>query len=85
MEDTRVGQRTNYDKLILEIWTNGTVKPDMALVEASKILRKHQSVYYLPRAGPEMPPEGGLKDAGYDRLRTDRPELEENSTRAWPS
>lgn len=40
-EDTRVGQRTNYDKLILEIWTNGTVAPDMALVEAAKILRKH--------------------------------------------
>ena len=40
-EDTRVGQRTNYDKLILEIWTNGTVSPDMAMVEAAKILRKH--------------------------------------------
>jgi len=40
-EDTRVGQRTNYDRLILEIWTDGTVTPDMALVEAAKILRKH--------------------------------------------
>ena len=40
-EDTRVGQVTNYDRLILEIWTNGSVSPDMALVEASKILRKH--------------------------------------------
>jgi DNA-directed RNA polymerase subunit alpha len=40
-EDTRVGQKTNYDKLILEIWTNGTVTPEMALVEAAKILRKH--------------------------------------------
>jgi DNA-directed RNA polymerase subunit alpha len=40
-EDTRVGQRTNYDRLILEIWTNGTITPDMALVEAAKILRKH--------------------------------------------
>jgi len=40
-EDTRVGQRTNYDRLILEIWTNGTVLPEMALVEAAKILRKH--------------------------------------------
>ncbi len=39
-EDTRVGQRTNYDKLILEIWTNGTVSPEMAVVEAGKILRK---------------------------------------------
>ena len=40
-ENTRVGQRTNYDKLILEIWTNGTIAPEMALVEAAKILRKH--------------------------------------------
>lgn len=39
-EDTRVGQRTNYDKLIFEIWTDGTVTPEMALVEAAKILRK---------------------------------------------
>lgn len=40
-EDTRVGQRTNYDKLNLEIWTDGTVLPEMALVEAAKILRKY--------------------------------------------
>ncbi len=40
-EETRVGQKTNYDELILEIWTNGTITPEMALVEAAKILRKH--------------------------------------------
>jgi len=40
-EDTRVGQRVNYDRLILEIWTKGTVRPEDALVEAAKILRKH--------------------------------------------
>ncbi len=40
-EDTRVGQRTNYDRLLLEVWTNGTVTPEDAVVEASKILRKH--------------------------------------------
>ena len=41
IEDTRVGQRTNYDKLILEIWTDGTATPQMAMVEAAKILRKY--------------------------------------------
>ncbi len=41
VEDTRVGQRTNYDKLLMDIWTNGTISPEMALVEAAKILRKH--------------------------------------------
>ncbi len=41
IEETRVGQKTNYDKLTLEIWTNGTVNPEMALVESAKIMRKH--------------------------------------------
>lgn len=40
-EDTRVGQKTNYDRLILEVWTKGTVRPEDAVVEAAKILRKH--------------------------------------------
>jgi DNA-directed RNA polymerase subunit alpha len=40
-EDARVGQKTDYDRLSLEIWTNGTISPEMALVEAAKILRKH--------------------------------------------
>ena len=41
VEETRVGQKTNYDRLTLEISTNGSIFPEMALVEASKILRKH--------------------------------------------
>ena len=41
VEETRVGQKTNYDKLTMEIWTNGSVTPEMALVESAKILRKH--------------------------------------------
>jgi DNA-directed RNA polymerase subunit alpha len=58
VEDTRVGQKVNYDKLSLSIWTDGTVGPEMALVEAAKILRKHLNpfVQYF-EAGPEMPIE----------------------------
>ena len=41
VEDTRVGRRTDYDRLILQIWTDGSVTPQMALVESAKILRKH--------------------------------------------
>ncbi|MFP6649908.1 MAG: DNA-directed RNA polymerase subunit alpha, partial [Pirellulaceae bacterium] len=41
IDETRVGQKTNYDKLTLEIWTNGSTHPEMALVEAAKIFRKH--------------------------------------------
>ena len=58
-EDTRVGQKTNYDRLILEIWTNGTLMPEMALVEAGKILRKHLNpfVQYFDLGG-ELPVSG---------------------------
>jgi DNA-directed RNA polymerase subunit alpha len=41
IEETRVGQKTNYDKLTMEIWTNGSIGPEMALVESAKVLRKH--------------------------------------------
>jgi DNA-directed RNA polymerase subunit alpha len=45
VEETRVGQKTNYDKLIMHVWTNGSVSPELALVEAAKILRKHLNPY----------------------------------------
>src|SRR5436309_3076499 len=64
IEDTRVGQRTNYDKLLLEIWTNGTVTPQMALVEGAKILRKHLNPFIqYAEPGPEMPVESPLEAA----------------------
>ncbi|MDR3077645.1 MAG: DNA-directed RNA polymerase subunit alpha [Planctomycetota bacterium] len=39
--ETRVSKVTDYDRLILEIWTDGTIRPEQALIEASTILRKH--------------------------------------------
>jgi DNA-directed RNA polymerase subunit alpha len=55
IEDTRVGQRTNYDKLLMEIWTNGTVTPQMALVEGAKIMRKHLNPFIqYAEPGPEI-------------------------------
>src|SRR3954452_11999081 len=65
VENTRVGQRTNYDKLRLRIWTTGVIGPEMALVEAAKILRKHLNPfvqYYEP--GPGLP-----TDASQDTYR----------------
>ena len=44
--NTRVGQRTDYDKLELEIWTDGRVTPEDALVQASSILKKHFEPFY---------------------------------------
>lgn len=63
VEETRVGQKTNYDRLALEIWTDGSLHPEMALVEAGKILRKHinpfvqytelgKQVHAIARGGP---------------------------------
>jgi DNA-directed RNA polymerase subunit alpha len=65
VEDTRVGRKTNYDRLIMQIYTNGVVGPEMALVEASKILRKHLNPFVeyfelgrqLPAEEPEPIPE----------------------------
>jgi DNA-directed RNA polymerase subunit alpha len=55
IEETRVGQKTNYDKLTLEIWTNGSVAPEMALVEAAKILRKHLNPFVqYTELGPQV-------------------------------
>src|SRR5262245_48731038 len=67
VENTRVGQRTNYDKLVLRIWTTGTLGPEMALVEAAKIMRKHLNPfvqYYEP--GPGLPADGSGGDGHRD-------------------
>lgn len=67
VEDTRVGQRTNFDKLTLEIWTNGTVTPDLALVEAGKILRKHLNPFVqFFELGSERVSEEAAAAAGVD-------------------
>ncbi len=75
IEDTRVGQRTNYDKLNLEVWTNGTVTPEMAVVESAKILRKHLNPFISyrepgPGAAARRGPAGHARS---DRLRAGRP------------
>jgi len=41
VENTRIGQKTNYDRLLIDVWTDGTTSPELVLVEAAKILRKH--------------------------------------------
>lgn len=44
-ENTRVGQRTDYDKMILDVWTDGRVTPDEALTMSASILRHHLDVF----------------------------------------
>jgi DNA-directed RNA polymerase subunit alpha len=67
IEETRVGQKTNYDKLTIEIWTNGSVAPEMALVEAAKVLRKHLNpfVQYTELGSQVRSPARGIS-AGID-------------------
>ncbi len=75
VDNTRVGQRTNYDKLVMKIWTTGTLGPEMALVEAAKILRKHLNPfvqYYEPGPGLPVDPSSG---GGYHDSHGD-PELD---------
>ena len=47
IEQTRVGKLTNYDRLVLELWTDGTISPEMALIESAKIYRKHLNPFVL--------------------------------------
>ena len=65
-EETRVGQRTNYDRLVLEIWTNGTLTPEMAMVEAAKILRKHLNPFVQYFEAGEQIVEAGPAEAEAD-------------------
>jgi DNA-directed RNA polymerase subunit alpha len=65
IEDTRVGQRTNYDKLVMEIWTNGTITPQLAVVEGAKILRKHLNPFIqYAEPGPEIAVEDRMEAVG---------------------
>ncbi len=71
IEETRVGQKTNYDKLTMEIWTNGSIHPEMALVESAKILRKHLSPFVQyselgARVHAGVRSSGGSADAGLE-------------------
>ncbi len=45
IEKTRVGQETDWDKLLLEVWTDGTLAPDQAISEAAKILTNHLALF----------------------------------------
>lgn len=47
VSDTRVGQMTDYDKLILEVWTDGRITPSEALKEASAVLKHHLAIFDL--------------------------------------
>jgi len=80
VENTRVGQRTDYNKIILEIWTNGAIGPKDALLYASNILQRHLDIFVnfgqLPEDIEEEPEMTREEVALYEKLRLPISELE---------
>ena len=80
VENTRVGQRTDYDKVILEIWTNGAISPKDALLYASNILQRHLDIFVnfgqLPEDIEEEPEMTKEEVTLYEKLRLPISELE---------
>ena len=52
-ENTRVGQMTDYDKLVMEIWTDGRIKPEDALAHSAKLLKDHLQIFINFEEEPE--------------------------------
>lgn len=79
VENTRVGQITDYDKLIMEIWTNGAIEPKEALLYASNILQRHLDIFVgfgkLPEE-EEAPMETEEQRQLRDKLKVPISELE---------
>lgn len=80
VENTRVGQRTDYDKLIIEAWTNGGIEPKEAMLYAANILQRHLDVFMnlgeLPEEYEEEQSISPQEEALYEKLRLPISELE---------
>jgi DNA-directed RNA polymerase subunit alpha len=84
--NTRVGKMTNYDKLVLEVWTDGTVTPEMALSEAAKIYRKHLNPFVasFDEGRPVAAAAGGPADAEASDAAVERERREVAARLAMP-
>jgi len=80
VENTRVGQRTDYDRLIMEIWTNGAINPKEAMLFGANILQRHLDVFVsygqLPEEEEEEEEISAEEQALYEKLRLPISELE---------
>lgn len=78
VENTRVGKRTDYDRLILEIYTNGSIEPKEALIYAARVLHKHLEFFFTLGELPEEEVEELTPEevALYEKLRIPISELE---------
>jgi DNA-directed RNA polymerase subunit alpha len=57
VEGARLGQMTDYDKLTLEVWTNGAISPQDAIGQAAKLMKDHQTIFINFEEVPEMAEE----------------------------
>jgi DNA-directed RNA polymerase subunit alpha len=64
VQRARVGQRTNYDKLILEVWTDGSIRPEESVSQAAQILQRH------------LVPISGLSESHFDSIQPSHQDLE---------
>lgn len=64
VSNARVGQQTDYDRLVLEVWTDGSILPADAVAYASKILKDQLTVFINFDEGVEMPEEAGVLEEG---------------------
>jgi DNA-directed RNA polymerase subunit alpha len=64
VEAARLGQMTDYDKLMIEVWTNGAVAPQDAIGQAAKLLKDHMSIFINFEELPETPEEPAERVAG---------------------
>lgn len=79
VEETRVGQVTDYDRLLLEIWTNGLMSPKDALLYASNILQRHLDLFVNYGSLPEEPEDEEqtvVNEELQEKLKTPISELE---------
>ena len=77
VEETRVGQITDYDRLILEIWTNRAVSPEEALLYASNIMQRHLDIFVNYGDLPQEEEEEEEEDKEFlDMIRKPISELE---------
>ncbi len=80
VENTRVGQKTDYDKLITEVWTNGGISPKEAMLYAANILQRHLDVFVsygqLPEEEEEEEEISVEEQTFYEKLRLPISELE---------
>jgi len=68
VRNTRVGQRTDFDKLIIEIWTDGSISPDDALAQAAKIIKDHIKIFI--NFEEEIEEETETIDDNFEKMRS---------------